>query len=357
MHKKSLLVFLLTITFSHAAFAQITIPESFITDRLGRTYNETILTLQVTPSMDAVVGATGPNQTWDFSGAVAMDTLSVDATYVTLPADLPGSNDPAFENANIAITGEDEGIESVAYFQLENGNYWHLGSTSLVDIDEDGMPEEVTGLYSPPSLDVVFPAEYENSWEDSTSVVFPGFPVVEEIETSTSVIDGWGTLITPDGFSEPALRVREEFRLYDSATMELTETYVDIDIVSLSGRSVGILLNEDGTIDEVDYFIDTEVQPTPVESEGVPESFVLAQNYPNPFNPSTQISYELGVATAVKLSVYSLDGKLVKTLVNGTQPAGSHQVPFDASELSSGLYLYRIETNQFTQTRMMSFIK
>ena len=86
-------------------------------------------------------------------------------------------------------------------------------------------------MYSPPSLDIVFPGEFENSWMDSTSVLISGVPFASDIESSVSVIDGWGTLITPDGFSEPALRVREETRLYDPVTMQLTEMYVDIDIV------------------------------------------------------------------------------------------------------------------------------
>lgn len=345
--------------FSQSAVAQITFPETFITDRIGRSYSETIYTLEVTASMDAVVDATGANQVWDFNGAVTTDSFSVTATYVALPADLPGSDDPAFENANIAVTGEAEGIVSAVYYQLENGNYSSLGSVSLVDIDADGVDDEVIGVYSPPSLDIVFPATFEDSWMDSTALIISGTPVATEIETSVSVIDGWGTLITPDGFSEPALRVREETRLYDPVSMQLIEMYVDIDFVSLSGRSVGLFLDESGAIDEVDYFVDREVQSTPIETFGqdLPEAFVLSQNYPNPFNPSTQISYALQSTSDVKLSVYSIDGALVATLVSGTQPAGSYEVNFDASELASGLYLYRLETSEFSQTRMMSFIK
>ena len=127
----------------------------------------------------------------------------------------------------------------------------------------------------------------------------------------------------------------------------------------MAGRSVGLLLNESGVIEEVDYFVDTEVESTPIESfdQDVPESFALSQNYPNPFNPSTQISYALQEVSEVSLSVYSIDGVLVATLVSGTQPAGSYDVTFDASELASGLYLYRLETNRFSKTRMMSLVK
>jgi len=85
--------------------------------------------------------------------------------------------------------------------------------------------------------------------------------------------------------------------------------------------------------------------------------FELSQNYPNPFNPSTSIRFNLPVASNVKLSVYNLLGQQVKSIVNGFRTAGSHTVTFDASDLSSGVYIYRIEANNFTQTRKMTLIK
>ena len=139
----SLLVVFSYSAVSQSASAQITFSETFITDRIGRSFNETIYALEVTASMNAVVEATGANQVWDFNGAVVTDSIIITASYVALPADLPGSDDPAFENANIAITGEDEGVETAVYYQLENGNYWHLGSTSLADVDNDGVEDEI----------------------------------------------------------------------------------------------------------------------------------------------------------------------------------------------------------------------
>lgn len=85
--------------------------------------------------------------------------------------------------------------------------------------------------------------------------------------------------------------------------------------------------------------------------------FELSQNYPNPFNPSTSIKFNLPVASNVKLSVFNLLGQEVKTLVNGFKTAGSHTITFDASGLSSGIYIYKIEANNFAQTRKMTLIK
>ena len=85
--------------------------------------------------------------------------------------------------------------------------------------------------------------------------------------------------------------------------------------------------------------------------------FELAQNYPNPFNPTTAIKFNLPEGGNVKLSVYNLLGQEVATLVNGFKEAGSHTVNFDASNLMSGIYLYKIQANGFVQTRKMTLLK
>ena len=94
------------------------------------------------------------------------------------------------------------------------------------------------------------------------------------------------------------------------------------------------------------------------ESESVlPDEYILSQNYPNPFNPSTQIQYALPEATQVTLEVYNSVGQKVMELVNGQQSAGYHTATFDASGLSSGVYLYKLTTPLFTETKKMLLIK
>ena len=88
-----------------------------------------------------------------------------------------------------------------------------------------------------------------------------------------------------------------------------------------------------------------------------PEHNALQQNYPNPFNPTTVVSYQLSVASEVRLVVYDLLGQEVAVLVNGQQEAGTHSIPFDGSALSSGLYLYRLEAGLFRQTKSMLLLK
>ncbi len=76
---------------------------------------------------------------------------------------------------------------------------------------------------------------------------------------------------------------------------------------------------------------------------GVPRVFMLEQNYPNPFNPSTTIAYQVSQAGPLAVRVYDLQGRLVATLANGDHAAGTHQVTWDAANMASGTYFYRIE--------------
>jgi hypothetical protein len=81
------------------------------------------------------------------------------------------------------------------------------------------------------------------------------------------------------------------------------------------------------------------------------------QNYPNPFNPETTIRFTLPEKSKVRLTVYSITGEYVVTLVNSVMNEGHHQVTFDASKLASGIYLYRIQAGEFTQVRKMMLLK
>ena len=89
----------------------------------------------------------------------------------------------------------------------------------------------------------------------------------------------------------------------------------------------------------------------------VPAPFQLRQNYPNPFNPATQIAFALPEPAHVQLGVYSLCGRRVAGLVDGHKNAGWHRVTFDATSLSSGIYLYRLTADGYTQTRKMLLIR
>ena len=133
----------------------------------------------------------------------------------------------------------------------------------------------------------------------------------------------------------------------------------------LDGRGIpiaGITTDFDGQLrsgsspdigaDETDFTVGVEAH-----HEGVPLAFALEQNYPNPFNPTTVVSYQLSVASNVKLVVFDILGREVAVLVNEKKAPGSYDVKFDASALASGVYLYRLTAGSFVQTRKMLVVK
>jgi len=93
------------------------------------------------------------------------------------------------------------------------------------------------------------------------------------------------------------------------------------------------------------------------ENAGVPGVYSLEQNYPNPFNPSTKINYSLATTGSVSLKIFDVLGREVMTLVNEVQVAGQHTAIMNASRLSSGMYIYKLESGSFSSVKKMMFLK
>ena len=87
------------------------------------------------------------------------------------------------------------------------------------------------------------------------------------------------------------------------------------------------------------------------------DDYKLYQNYPNPFNPVTKISYNIKKEGNVSLKVYNLVGQVVGELVNEKQAPGNYEVEFDASTITSGVYLYKLQVNGYTSVKRMTVLK
>lgn len=108
------------------------------------------------------------------------------------------------------------------------------------------------------------------------------------------------------------------------------------------------------SFDDVSSEIVTDVLDNEKE---LPSQFSLSQNFPNPFNPSTKISYTLKYSGKIRLSVYDLLGREVAVLVYQEQGAGTYEIPFNATGLSSGIYFYKLQTGNDMITKKMMFLK
>jgi hypothetical protein len=93
------------------------------------------------------------------------------------------------------------------------------------------------------------------------------------------------------------------------------------------------------------------------DNKAIINSYELKQNYPNPFNPSTTIEFCLAKGDRVEITVYDILGNKIKTLFDGYKPAGSHSVKFDARNLTSGVYIYKIKSGSFIASKKMMLVK
>ena len=141
-----------------------------------------------------------------------------------------------------------------------------------------------------------------------------------------------------------------------------------LDISSLANSTANLKIRfsmvSNGSVVADGIYIDniklTGYNNTPTSIAGtteIPESYSLSQNYPNPFNPSTVISYNLAEGNFISLKVYNELGKEVATLVSERQNPGSYSINFNGSNLSSGLYYYKLQSGDFSDTKKMLLVK
>jgi glucose/arabinose dehydrogenase len=108
---------------------------------------------------------------------------------------------------------------------------------------------------------------------------------------------------------------------------------------------------------QIDYDGSFLYLKTVVVDLGLPETFLLEQNYPNPFNPKTVINYQVSKKGIVTLKVFDVLGNEITTLVNEDKIAGSYSIEFDASQLTSGIYFYKLTAEDFSSVRKMLLLK
>ncbi|BDQ03383.1 ScyD/ScyE family protein [Ignavibacterium sp.] len=134
-------------------------------------------------------------------------------------------------------------------------------------------------------------------------------------------------------------------------------------LISDMPRPSGMVFDSNGNLFITSFSQDNILKvsnlPTAVETEinSVVNNFILEQNYPNPFNPSTKISWQSPVGSRQTIKVYDILGNEVATLVDEFREAGRYEIEFDASKLSSGMYLYKLETGNYTEIKKMILIK
>ena len=207
--------------------------------------------------------------------------------------------------------------------------------TFLVNIAPVNDPPLITGL---PEM-VEFTAD--------TTLTINIWSYVEDIETADSLLS-YGFAVSNDSL------------LWEFDTT-LCDLILSCEPMHSGEDSLMITVTDDGGAAVTDTMRVLVNPPSGIFAEAenpIPTEFALKQNYPNPFNPKTIISYQIPVNSQVKLSIYNLLGQKLTTLVNKKQTPGKYKVEWDAGDFSTGIYLYRIETDkEFTQTKKLILLR
>ena len=251
---------------------------------------------------------------------------------------ITGTNLSSFSNSYIAgqiafiANSLQSSLDSAKYLARSTGSndgafdtYSGFGKIIIERALADALPVELA-FFTGKLID----NEVELRWRTETEVNNYGFSVERTTDnllwSSIGFVDGHGNSNSPKEYSFSDFNIGRTDRYYYRLKQ----------------------IDNDGTFEYSDIVTVTV---------GIPVLFALSQNYPNPFNPETRIDYTIPKQQNVSLRVYNMLGEMVQELLNEIKPPGSYSVTFDASNLPSGIYIYRIQAESFAVNKKMTFLE
>lgn len=261
--------------------------------------------------------------------------------------------------------GSASGYDAATAMTVDGSSNVYVTGTSE---SSDSSSDYVTIKYSPANGSVQWIASYSGSEYSPGEWVFP-----TDIPTAITV-DGAGNVYVT-GFSGMIAFV---IPIGDYATVKYTSSGTEAWVARYDGPGIfvtdfpfAMALDDSANVyvsgGSTSLFGGWSAMTTVKYNQGTtsveeqkttpPQCYWLSQNYPNPFNPSTTVRYRLPKTSIVTLKVFNVSGQEVATLVKGLRNAGLHEVQFDASRLPSGVYIYRLETGGFSQSRKLLLLR
>lgn len=257
-----------------------------------------------------------------------------------------GLNNPfvpsvAMNDLGVVFTGSDAGV----FRSMDEGATWEAVNTGLGNLFIESLEISRDNVLFAGSDGGVFRSVDDgDTWEAVHDSVLEGKNIRALVSNSNFALFA-GT------HESGVFRSLNHGATWESVSEGLTN--LDVHALVITHEDVQFAATVGGGVFRRDAATDVANE----EEATVPAEFELAANYPNPFNPSTRISYALPEQAAVNLSVFDVTGRLVKVLVDASQPAGSYNVNFDAATLPSGIYFYRLKTSQFSESRQMVLLR
>ena len=306
-----------------------------------------------TPSLTSInVGQKGGPNVYDFSTLPFADTSSMNMTKVSdVPELLARYPSTAFMWGSPLQTS----LSNPAPISEFLNNEMLIHGSASISTDTLRFIHRV-----PPEEGIHFPLVYDASWNYSltrtdTTYIFGVATNIQGGYISKSIfVDGYGTLKIAGRIlqclrlkrtlTSPSPSDNEYWYITREGSMFMVLALAnqpDTGIVQIEMAVLLVGQSLDGVHNERNF----------------PTGFSLNQNFPNPFNPTTTIQYSLSRMSPVNLTVYDMLGREIATLVSDVQPAGLQSIEFNASGLSSGVYLYRIKVREFSETKKLVLLR
>ena len=345
MKHKIYFLILFMVIISKTAFPQFTITSSYI-PVIGDTLKTSEAdTTGLTP------GEAGENKTWKFSNITILSGAPWEEVYLQ-PSSTPFGNQ--FSNANIASKNNNTNPD-YHYYQNTSSD-WNMIGFAVTNFMK---------LFTVPYCRFHYPMSYGSQYNSTYKANSnSGQATTYTTGYKTFFADGYGTIILPGITYNNVMRIKITDESFDTVKVGGNVVSTNHTVITnywwfKSGYKFPVF--DYGYAESSSMysfkFASVSVKNEPLSinliSAKVPDKFELFQNYPNPFNSVTKIKLQVTSDKFVKLIVYDVLGKEVATLVNEELKAGVYEVRFDAGDLPSGVYFYKLETGNIKETKKM----
>jgi hypothetical protein len=330
---------------------------------LGLSVDFTTLPAELDDGVHQLIENQGPDRIWDAAGLSYGDPSTATSYFTEPTPGMPKADDPRLLGANLVTVSGPE-TETWTYQKLDASGLFTLANVVLKDVDDDGRKDTLLTMFDPITTVYPYPLTMGTTWVDSTSQTLEfrdAPPVPVETIVATHTVDGWGTLVSPDG-TVPALRIRTEAQITASGGQKSRRYTIRI----ITPVPEGLLENTtyasriEITVDSLNAPLSFEYvslsahTPTSVEAVvSLSMNVEVLPNYPNPFASATTIPFRLDEAGRVRITVFDIIGRRVAKLIDRSLPAGTHELVWQAGRAPSGMYRVLLEHEASASSRMI----